>query len=85
MLYDDPVEALVDAIGMGGNTDTNAAIAGALLGAVHGAQAWPERWGRGVLECEPEEGRSGVANPLRREFWATDLLEQADELAGHET
>ncbi|MFD5867413.1 ADP-ribosylglycohydrolase family protein [Corynebacterium sp. NPDC060344] len=82
VLYDDPVDALVDAIGMGGDTDTNAAIAGALLGAVHGATAWPERWVRGVLECEPEKGRPGVANPLRREFWATDLLEQADELAG---
>lgn len=83
VLYDDPVEGLVDAIGMGGDTDTNAAITGALLGAVHGAQAWPERWVRGVLECEPEAGRPGVANPLRREFWATDLLDQADELAGH--
>lgn len=82
VLYDDPVEALVDAVGMGGDTDTNAAIAGALLGAVHGAVAWPERWVTGVLECEPAEGRPGVANPLGREFWATGLLEQADELAG---
>lgn len=84
VLYDDPVEALVDAVGMGGDTDTNAAIVGALLGAVHGAEAWPERWVAGVLECEPEEGRPGVANPLGREFWATDLLAQADELAGVE-
>lgn len=82
LLFDDPADALVDAVGMGGDTDTNAAIAGALLGAVHGAAAWPERWVTGVLECEPEEGRPGVANPLGREFWATDLLEQADELAG---
>ena len=82
VLFDDPVEALVEAIGMGGDTDTNAAIAGALLGAVHGAGAWPERWINGVLECEPEEGRPGVAHPLGREFWATDLLAQADELVG---
>lgn len=82
LLFDDPADALVDAVSMGGDTDTNAAIAGALLGAVHGATAWPERWVTGVLECEPEEGRPGVANPLGREFWATDLLAQADELAG---
>ena len=84
LLFDDPADALVDAVSMGGDTDTNAAIAGALLGAVHGAAAWPERWVTGVLECEPEEGRPGVANPLGREFWATDLLAQADELAGLE-
>lgn len=82
LLFDDPADALVDAVSMGGDTDTNAAIAGALLGAVHGAAAWPERWVTGVLECKPEEGRPGVANPLGREFWATDLLAQADELAG---
>ncbi len=82
LLFDDPADALVDAIGMGGDTDTNGAIAGALLGAVHGAEAWPERWVAGVLECEPEEGRPGVANPLGREFWAAELLAQADELAG---
>lgn len=82
VLYDDPVKALVDAIGMGGDTDTNAAIAGALLGAVHGADSWPQRWVTGALECEPDEGRLDVVHPLGREFWATDLLEQADELAG---
>lgn len=77
----DPVEALVEAVGMGGDTDTNAAIAGALLGAVHGADEWPGQWVSGVLECEPEKGRPGVMNPLGREFWATDLLGQADRLA----
>ncbi len=84
VLFDDPAEALVDAIGMGGDTDTNAAIAGALLGAVHGAGAWPQRWVTGVLECEPDEDRLDVVHPLGREFWATDLLAQADELAGVE-
>lgn len=82
LLFDDPADALVDVIGFGGDTDTNGAIAGALLGAVHGADAWPDTWVRGVLECEPEAGRPGVKHPLGREFWATDLLAQADELAG---
>lgn len=77
-----PEDALVAVIGFGGDTDTNAAIAGALLGAVHGASAWPSRWVDTVLECKPEEGKPGVQNPLGREFWATDLLAQADRLAG---
>lgn len=80
--YSDPVEALVEAIGMGGDTDTNGAIAGALLGATYGAQAWPQQWVSGVIECEPAAGRLGVYHPLGREFWATDLLAQADQLAG---
>jgi ADP-ribosyl-[dinitrogen reductase] hydrolase len=32
------------AIGLGGDTDTNAAVAGALLGCRHGADSIPERW-----------------------------------------
>ena len=40
----DPEEALVEVIGAGGDTDTNGAVAGAALGAVGGASAWPDRW-----------------------------------------
>jgi ADP-ribosylglycohydrolase len=37
----EPVEVLLDLIRLGGETDTNAAVAGALLGAAHGLGAWP--------------------------------------------
>lgn len=37
-------EALIEIVGRGGDTDTNGAIAGAVLGARHGASAIPERW-----------------------------------------
>lgn len=37
-----PLPALVELIALGGDTDTNAAVAGALLGAHHGLAAWPE-------------------------------------------
>ncbi|MCD5354707.1 ADP-ribosylglycohydrolase family protein, partial [Kineosporia mesophila] len=37
----DPYPTLCLAAGLGGDTDTVAAMAGAVLGAVHGAQAWP--------------------------------------------
>lgn len=39
-------DALTTAIGIGDDTDTVAAIAGALLGAAHGASALPARWRR---------------------------------------
>ncbi len=42
--------ALIDVINRGGDADTNAAVTGALFGAVHGASAIPERWSQDVLE-----------------------------------
>ena len=46
-------EALIRIVGAGGDTDTNAAVAGAVLGARYGASAIPERW----LECVPQRER----------------------------
>jgi ADP-ribosyl-[dinitrogen reductase] hydrolase len=45
--------ALIDVVNRGGDADTNAAITGALLGAVYGDAAIPERWSQDVLECRP--------------------------------
>ena len=42
--------ALIDVINRGGDADANAAVTGALFGAVHGATAIPERWSQDVLE-----------------------------------
>ena len=45
----------------GGDTDTNAAVAGAVLGARYGVSAIPERW----LACVPEGERiEGLADAL---------------------
>ena len=46
-------EALVKVIDAGGDTDTNGAVAGAVLGARYGASAIPERW----LNCIPQRDR----------------------------
>ena len=46
-------EALVAVVGSGGDTDTNGAVAGAVLGARYGAKAIPQRW----LDCIPERDR----------------------------
>jgi poly(ADP-ribose) glycohydrolase ARH3 len=64
---DDPEEAVVRAVGLGGDADTIGAMTGALAGAFHGASALPERW-VAVLE-EGERGRSyaeSLADRLHR-------------------
>ncbi len=73
-------EGVVDTVMRGGDTDTNAAICGALLGAVNGRDAVPERWGRALLDCRPEAGRPGVHRPRPREYWPVDALELAERL-----
>jgi ADP-ribosylglycohydrolase/fructose-1,6-bisphosphatase/inositol monophosphatase family enzyme len=72
-------EGLVDTVMRGGDTDTNGAIAGALLGAVHGRQGIPARWLRALLSCRPLPG-SGTHHPRAAAFWPVDALELAEAL-----
>jgi ADP-ribosylglycohydrolase len=58
------VAGLSDTVMRGGDTDTNAAIAGALLGAVHGRNAVPYSWRRALLSCGPLPGTPS-AHPRR--------------------
>ena len=53
-------EGLRRVVGMGGDTDTNGAVAGALLGALHGAEGLPYAWlqrleDRGAIEDEARQ------------------------------
>jgi len=73
-------EAVIDTVMRGGDTDTNAAITGALLGAVQGRRAIPDQWEKAVLNCRPEAGRPGVRRPRPKRFWPVDALELADRL-----
>ncbi len=73
-------EAVVDTVMRGGDTDTNAAICGALLGAVHGLDAVPDQWSQRVLNCRPEAGKPGVHQPRPKCFWPVDALELAEKL-----
>jgi ADP-ribosylglycohydrolase/fructose-1,6-bisphosphatase/inositol monophosphatase family enzyme len=75
-----PEHALVDTVRRGGDTDTNAAIAGALLGAVHGVLALPARWRTAVLTCVPVVGAPGVKRPRPAAYWAVDALVVAERL-----
>jgi ADP-ribosyl-[dinitrogen reductase] hydrolase len=59
-------ESLVAVIRAGGDTDTNGAVAGAVLGALHGVGAIPPRWIAGVARAE------------RLSAMADQLLERAE-------
>jgi ADP-ribosylglycohydrolase len=71
---------VVDTVMRGGDTDTNAAICGALLGAVYGLDAIPAQWVDRVLNCRPKTGHPGVNRPRPECFWPVDALELADRL-----
>lgn len=64
-------EAMVQTVFTGGDTDTNAAIAGALLGAALGESAIPKRWRDAVRDCLPQR-------PV--EYRCTDLDQLAEAL-----
>jgi ADP-ribosylglycohydrolase len=72
-------DALIDTVGRGGDTDTNAAIAGALLGACHGREAVPARWVLPVLACRPHD-EAGALRPRPMAYWPDDVLEVAEAL-----
>ncbi len=69
---------VVATVRRGGDTDTNAAIAGALLGAVHGRDGIPQQWRSMVLSCRPHALRAPRPRPMA--YWPVDLLEQAELL-----
>lgn len=73
-------EGIVDTVMRGGDTDTNAAIAGALLGAIHGRSAVPFEWLDRVLTCRPIRGLAGVHRPRPKAFWPVDALTVAEQL-----
>lgn len=73
-------EGVVGTVMRGGDTDTNAAIAGALLGAVYGIYAIPQQWREAVLNCRPEGGKQGVHRPRPECYWPVDALELAGKL-----
>ena len=71
---------VVDTVMRGGDTDTNGAICGALLGAVHGREAIPAQWVEKLLNCRPHVGRSGVHRPRPAVYWPVDALDLAERL-----
>ena len=73
-------EAVVDTVIRGGDTDTNAAICGALLGAVYGRDAIPVQWEERLLTCRPTSGQAHIVHPRPECFWPVDALLLAERL-----
>lgn len=73
-------EGVVDTVMRGGDTNTNAAIVGALLGAVYGIEVIPAQWQESVLNCRPQAGKAGVYQPRPEEYWPVDILMLAEQL-----
>ena len=73
-------EALVDTVMRGGDTDTNAAICGTLLGSVEGQDAIPAQWSECLLNCRPADRQAHVVHPRPERFWLVDALELAERL-----
>jgi ADP-ribosyl-[dinitrogen reductase] hydrolase len=71
--------ALVETVSHGGDTNTNAATAGALLGAADGRKSLPVRWVLPVLTCRPDAALN-PARPRPDEYWADDLLDLTEAL-----
>ncbi len=75
----DVEEALVSTVACGGDTDTNAAVTGALLGALHGRAAFPARWVYPVLACRPL-AEASAPRPRPMAYWPDDVLDLAEAL-----
>ena len=72
-------EALTETVMCGGDTDTNAAICGALLGAAYGRDAIPLAWRSQVLACRSVRG-NGVAHSRPKTYWPDDAMDLAEAL-----
>jgi hypothetical protein len=76
-------DGVVDTIMRGGDTDTNAAICGALLGAVSGREAIPAQWLDSLQNCRPEAGHPRVRHQRPECFWPVDVLDLAKFIRLH--
>jgi ADP-ribosyl-[dinitrogen reductase] hydrolase len=73
-------EAVVSTVEKGGETDTNAAIVGALLGAFQGFESIPRQWRTAILTCRPHPDNHAARKPRPVEYWAVDLMTLAEHL-----
>jgi hypothetical protein len=70
---------LLDVVNRGGDADVNAAITGALLGALYGVGAIPERWSTPVLELP---GGLWASGPLWENYHPSLLMPLAEREPG---
>ena len=71
---DDFETALTETIALGADSDTTAAIVGALLGAQQGEARLPTSWVQAVASCRPNDlARTHYPRPER--YWPAHALE----------
>ena len=70
-------EGIIATVQCGGDTDTNGAICGALLGAVYGRDAVPRQWVERIVKCRPT---AETTQPRPKEYWPHDALRLAEQL-----
>ncbi len=76
-----PLEkAVIETVRCGGDTDTNAAIVGALLGAFQGASAIPDQWRLSIVTCRPAKELRHCRQPRPKVYWPVDILNLAELL-----
>lgn len=80
LFADDLANGLMDTVSRGGDPSLSGAVAGALLGAVHGREAIPWIWRDRVLTCRPIKGLPGVRRPRPRALWPVDAMVLAERL-----
>ena len=70
-------EGVIATVQCGGDTDTNGAICGALLGAAYGRAAVPRQWVQRIVACRPTPE---TTQPRPKEYWPNDVLRLAEQL-----
>ncbi|OBP14493.1 hypothetical protein A5320_12045 [Rheinheimera sp. SA_1] len=81
MLYAKSVsDAITESIKQGGDTGSYAAIAAAVVGAVHGLSSVRSDWLDAMQNCKPQEGVTGVDQPRPEAVWPTDAADLAKKL-----
>lgn len=73
-------QAVIATVRAGGDTDTNAAITGALLGAFQGFDAVPASWRRSILTCRPHPANKVSLRHRPDQYWPVDALILAERL-----
>ncbi len=71
-------EGVIATVHRGGDTNTNAAVTGALLGAVHRREAVPQQWRSMILSCHP--CGQAARHPRPPLYWPIDVLELAERV-----
>lgn len=78
-----PEEAIIETVMSGGDTDTNAAICGALLGSCFGIEYFPKQWIDCLLTCRPFFSDKRIRRPRPELYHSASFITVAKNLMVH--